>query len=366
MEDTASRFRVLLVDDTPEIRALLRVNFELEPDFEVVADAGDGVAAITNAREHQPDLVVLDLAMPVMDGLQALPEIVAAAPNTRVLVLSGFTSDQLADEALELGAHAYVEKGIRPELLMRQARQVLGAGSPPVPRDAVPVASAAMSADEIQRYIEDVAMAIHELRGPLTSIDGFSTTLLARWEQMDEEQKLAALRVIADQSQRLGKMISDLLMISRLEAGHVRLKVEDVRLRDALERVAAELGPGSIAIECDRSLYACAEPNYLHQIVSNYLRNALKYGAPPILVAARAADEFVEVRVHDHGSGVEPSFISQLFEKFSRGNGERQGSQPGSGLGLAIVKRLVEAQGGHAWYEPSDRGACFAFSLPRA
>ena len=94
---------VLIADDTPEIRNLLRMNFELEQDFLVVGEADNGLTAIELARDHQPDLVLLDLAMPVMDGLQALPEITEATPGTRVVVLSGFNADQVADEALALG-----------------------------------------------------------------------------------------------------------------------------------------------------------------------------------------------------------------------------------------------------------------------
>ena len=218
----------------------------------------------------------------------------------------------------------------------------------------------------MERYIEDVAMATHELRGPLASIGGFASILLTRWRGMEEEQKLHAVHVIDEQSQRLGRMISDLLMMSRLEAGHVRLAIDDVPLRAVLERVAAELGAGTIAVDCDPSLRARAEPTYVEQAVSNYVRNALNYGSPPIAIEATQTSEMVEVRVRDAGDGVEAEFVARLFEKFSRGARANGASSPGSGLGLAIVKRLLETQGGRAWYEPTDRGACFALSLPRA
>ena len=357
---------VLIADDTPEIRTLLRMNFELEPNFLVVGEAGDGLTAIELAREHQPDLVLLDLAMPVMDGLQALPEIIAAAPGTRVLVLSGFNADQVADEAFARGAHAYIEKGVRPAVLLERAREAIGAERRPAGPEAVVTPAGAMSKEEVERYIEDVAMSVHELRGPLTGIRGFASLLLTRWQNMAEEQKLNAVRVIDEQSERLGRMISDLLMMSRLEAGRVRLAIDDVPLRAVLERVSAELGAGTIAVDCDPSLRARVEPTYLEQAVSNYVRNALNYGTPPIGIEAAERNGMVEVRVRDAGEGVEPEFVARLFEKFSRGARANGAPSAGSGLGLAIVKRLVEAQGGRAWYEPTDRGACFAFSLPRA
>ena len=113
-------------------------------------------------------------------------------------------------------------------------------------------------------------------------------------------------------------------------------------------------------------MQARVEPTYLEQAVSNYVRNALNYGSPPIGIEVAETNGMVEVRVRDAGEGVEPEFVARLFEKFSRRARANGAPSPGSGLGLAIVRRLVEAQGGRAWYEPTDRGACFAFSLPRA
>ena len=103
--------RVLLVDDTPEIRRLLRVNLELDGRFEVVGEAGDGAEAISLTGSLRPDVVVLDLAMPVMDGLEAAPAILDSAPAARILVLSGFDHSRMEARARERGAHGYLEKG---------------------------------------------------------------------------------------------------------------------------------------------------------------------------------------------------------------------------------------------------------------
>ena len=103
--------RVVLVDDTVEIRRLLRMTLEFDGRFKVIEEAGDGVAAIKAASEQQPDAVVLDLAMPVMDGLQAIPQIRRESPETKILVLSGFDERQMSAEAISRGADAYIEKG---------------------------------------------------------------------------------------------------------------------------------------------------------------------------------------------------------------------------------------------------------------
>jgi DNA-binding NarL/FixJ family response regulator len=114
--------RVLIADDTPDIRLLLGIALKLAGDFEVIGEAENGDVAVTMATQLQPDIVLLDLAMPVKDGLQALPEIVAAVPSAIVVVLSGFGAETMASEAIARGADAYVQKGINPTELTDQLR----------------------------------------------------------------------------------------------------------------------------------------------------------------------------------------------------------------------------------------------------
>lgn len=103
--------RVVLADDTTEYRLLLRLILEQDGRFEIVGEAANGVDAVRICRDETPDAIVLDLAMPVMDGLQAIPEIRAQAPGTAIVVLSGFARGRLDRQALASGARAYVEKG---------------------------------------------------------------------------------------------------------------------------------------------------------------------------------------------------------------------------------------------------------------
>jgi DNA-binding NarL/FixJ family response regulator len=117
--------RVVLVDDDAELRQLLRIILRLEADFEVVAEAGDGKSAIAVTADQQPDLVLLDLQMPVMDGLEALPLIRQSAPDATVVVLSGFPSETMAGNALAAGATAYLSKGVAPAELVEELRQVM-------------------------------------------------------------------------------------------------------------------------------------------------------------------------------------------------------------------------------------------------
>jgi DNA-binding NarL/FixJ family response regulator len=109
--------RVLLADDAAAYRALLRLALEEDGRFAVVGEAGDGLEAVQLSDAERPDVLLLDLAMPVMDGLQAIPEVRSRSPETKIVVLSGFSQHRLSKEAESVGASAYLEKGADVETI---------------------------------------------------------------------------------------------------------------------------------------------------------------------------------------------------------------------------------------------------------
>ena len=118
-------YRVLLADDFPDLRALVRTVLERSGRFTVIAEVGNGRDVVTAAKEHAPDITLLDLSMPFMDGLDALPMIREAAPDCRIIVLSGFEQEPTARRALDEGAAGYITKGVTPDRLVSEVLAIV-------------------------------------------------------------------------------------------------------------------------------------------------------------------------------------------------------------------------------------------------
>jgi PAS domain S-box-containing protein len=206
-----------------------------------------------------------------------------------------------------------------------------------------------------------VAITSHELRTPLTSVAGFARTMLARWDEISDADKRRFLETIDEQGDRLRRLVDNLLLVSRIEAGKLGGVRAPVDLTATAQRAASELDLEQETKVEDSRVVAEADPDHVHLIVVNYLENARRYGAPPFRVWARQEGDDAVLRVADAGSGVPDDFVPSLFDTFTQANTGRTGS----GLGLAIVKGLAEASGGAAWYEPArPQGACFGLRLP--
>ncbi|MCL5994892.1 MAG: PAS domain S-box protein [Chloroflexi bacterium] len=219
-----------------------------------------------------------------------------------------------------------------------------------------------------------LAMVSHELRTPLTSIKGFATTLLAHDVTWDAVTQRDFLGIIDAEVDKLTEMIDQLLDLSRLEAGMLRIHPETVPFGDALAAVLPQLR----AIARDHRLMVDAPADLpavqldrqrLAQVLTNLVSNAAKYSARDTLItiAVRRVDGGVEVDIADEGPGIPLQERQRVFEAFRRGSDDRAWRTKGAGLGLAICKGLVEAHGGSIWIQSREGpGAVVSFKLPVA
>jgi PAS domain S-box-containing protein len=219
---------------------------------------------------------------------------------------------------------------------------------------------------ELERALEMksefVAIVSHELRTPLTSISGFVKTILERWDSLPNREKRHYLAIVDKQADRLRRLVDDVLLLARSESQTMPPAVTPVSVAGVARAVLAERQSQQLfELHADEADVAYTDPDHVHQILVNYVANALAYGCPPYQIEIRHNETAVTVCVRDAGPGVPEAFAPRLFETFARAATE----PAGTGLGLAIVKRLARASGGDAWYEPnSPRGACFCVSFP--
>lgn len=143
--------RVVLVDDSEKLRALFRLALEMTSAARIVGEANDGEEGIAVAARERPDVVLLDLSMPTMDGFEALPRIRAASPESHVVVLTGFKRERLEDVAFKLGATAFLEKGIAPTQLATRLAEI--AAVPPTPAPALDAQRQAALAARVKELI---------------------------------------------------------------------------------------------------------------------------------------------------------------------------------------------------------------------
>ena len=380
----ADPVRVVLVDDTADLRDLLRFALKRH-GFEVVAEAGDGREGIEVVTRLRPDLILLDMAMPVMDGLEALPHMRAACPASKIVVLSGFGATEMTRRAVAAGADGYLQKGAPISRIVQYVREITSlpaetpdasAGAPLVAVPDLPPAPATApvpgpdhadggsdgsleAENEVLRRA--IATTAHEIRSPVTVLMGIVESIQASAESLDTERLGRLLSTLDRQTRLLDRITSDLLVSAQ------------ARTRHRGDPGRSWCSPGRSSRESWHTVIACAstsrtsrpvlvDPYRLEQMLENLVSNAEKYGAPPLAVRVRGLGDRVCIDVEDSGAGVPLDFRERLFDEFSRAG---DAEVPGTGLGLFVVRSLAEAQGGTATYVPGPfGGSVFTLSLP--
>jgi signal transduction histidine kinase len=214
--------------------------------------------------------------------------------------------------------------------------------------------------------LDFIALAAHELRTPMTTIHGFVTTLHHLGDQLGEDQRRQVNDALLQQTDRMARLVEQLLDLSRLDAEAIEIAPEPIALRPHLEEIVAAAAPDPAAVEIDvpEKAIATVDRNALDRIVTNLVTNAFRYGRPPIVLHAEQTDRHFRLSVEDSGHGVPPEFVPDLFERFSRSERSRE-QAGGTGLGLAIARSYARAHGGDLLYEDADpHGARFHLVLP--
>ena len=215
---------------------------------------------------------------------------------------------------------------------------------------------------------EFIATVSHEMRTPLTSIRGFSQTLLNSWDKIKDEDKKKFIGIIEDQSNRLIHLVENILSVSKMNAGNQVLKQVDINA--CIKRVLPILEEQHKQNKFETKLskenpIAYIDEDKFQQIMTNLIDNAGKYSEEEIIVSTEIQNDTIKIKVQDFGVGIKEEDFDKIFQKFSRLENHLTSKTQGNGLGLYITKQLVENMGGKiSFVSKFGEGTTFEVDFP--
>jgi len=217
-------------------------------------------------------------------------------------------------------------------------------------------------------FAELISKIAHELRSPLTSVKGFSATLVKRWDRFTDEQRLQFVETIHSDAERMGRIVSEVLDLARLEANRLEIHPADVQIaaiaRQSAEHLEGLPGGERVVVTIPEEQTAHVDPERLGHMLRNVIENAIKFSDEgEITVTTQSVDTTVEIVIEDRGIGIEADRIPELFSGPAP-HGQRSGPS-GTGLGLYLTRRLAEAHNGSiSVTSETGKGSRFVLALP--
>jgi two-component system, sensor histidine kinase and response regulator len=381
LDEKPTRKRLLLVDDNPRNLTLLEIR--LQSLGHELLFAEDGAAAIAMYDSQAPDLVLLDLVMPGVDGLAVLAHIRAQASGVHVPVILITAHSERTHRLLgmQAGADEFLEKPIDGPILLARVKTLLklkeSRDSLQASRDSLQVSRDALEArnlmlEQLQREQRElIQFVVHDLKNQLFVVFGNLDWARRRVDVADALELAGILDEGTMAALRLRSMVEDLLVVSNLEDATFHVRQELVPIGDILRPVLASyerkasqkrvsLGPSP-----DVAWKLWADPSLLRRVFENILDNSLRYTPASGRVAIHATmGSSIEIAVSNDGPPIPLEDRERIFEKFARGSSE-QPIVGSAGLGLYFCKRAVEAHGGHIRVmETREWPTSFVIELP--
>ncbi|MEA2878815.1 MAG: hypothetical protein QOF14_4011 [Hyphomicrobiales bacterium] len=349
---------VLLIEDNPGDARLVRETLSEQGSHSTaLVHVGCMSEAEAYLAEHAVDIILLDPGLPDAQGLGAVRRAHIAAPGATLVVLTHLDDEALATQAMQEGAQDYLVKGeIERRALLRALRY-------------------AIERKRLERLKDEfVSTVSHELRTPLTSISGSLGLLVGQWAGKLPDSAARLLVIAHKNSERLVRLINDILDIEKMESGEVTFDMKRVEVCVLVEQ-AIEANRGfadgfDVRVRLDPQCKAVdvrADPDRFAQIVTNLLSNAIKFSPPgaEVVVGVETRGETVRICVRDHGHGIPAEFRPRIFEKFAQADATDARQKGGTGLGLSIVKQIVDRLDGEVGFaDAPGGGTIFHVDLP--
>ena len=350
--------RLLIVDDVPDNVFLVSTILE-EEGYEIIT-ASNGQEALKIVEQDPPDLILLDVMMPIMDGYEVTRRVRAMKdlPFIPILLITAYDRAN-AVKGLDLGADEFIRKPIEPDELLARVRSLLR------------LKHSIAERDRIDRQRQDfVSRLTHDLRTPLVAADRMLGLLQDGVLGEISPQISEVLTIMARSNQNLLEMVNKLLDVYRYESGSKTINLYPLDLRELLEQVVQELSPIAISknLEITTDLTNPVEIKgdrlELLRVFNNLIGNALKFtesGNVHISLAIPEGKREAVIAIADTGAGIPPEEQPFLFQRFRQGNHQKQGS----GLGLYLSHYIISAHDGKILVKSMpEQGSTFYVHLP--
>jgi len=373
----ARKHLVLIVDDVPENLQVLAGHLT-ELGYEILA-ASNGPRALALARNRKPDLILLDIMMPGVDGFSVCQDLKSDAElsDIPVIFITARTETDDIVKGLQLGAVDYVTKPFKPAELLARVRAHLELKTT---RDMLLTYNKQLQriGDHLRRMNDDknrfLSIVSHDIRGAFGNVVSVSR-LLTDGTEVQGEEATDLLRDIGVEAEHMITLAQNLLNIDAVERNELKLKTESVICSLLLDfafqthQMAAQAKNLNVLVTPDDSIIA-GDGTACRQILSNLISNAVKYsrtGGSVWIESKKQPDGFVKLSVMDEGPGLSAEDQKKLFLPFTRLSSKVSATEHSVGLGLSIVKLMAETMGGRVLCESAlGQGATFSVFLPSA
>ncbi len=370
-----STSKILVVDDEQSVATTIKAILQLDGNEVTAVTSGKEALDLLRGREF--DVVLTDLRLDDLDGIEVLRETQKLWPDTVSIMLTGYASLESAVTALRSGAYDYLIKPSDVDELRATVGRAL---------ERRRLRQRLVELEQLDKLkTQFLSMASHELRTPLTAVSGFmqiarrrmgrlggATDIPNSWRE-EAQRADETLEMANRQAKKLARLIDELLDVSRLQQGRVEMRLAEIELAEVVREVGERmklLSKGhEIETKIDGAAPIVADRDRIEQVLENLVGNAIKYspetGRIEMSLHQSGANAIVSVR--DEGIGIAPAEVEKIFGLFYRSPDPRADHVGGLGLGLYISREIVSRHHGRLWAERNpDAGTTFHVTLPLA
>jgi signal transduction histidine kinase len=359
---------ILVVDDTPANLQLLAGM--LKDHGYKARPVPSGKLALRAAENDPPDLILLDINMPEMNGYEVCERLKADGKlkDIPVIFISAFSETLDKVKAFGVGGVDYVTKPFQFEEVEARVQAHLN-----LQRQKRALAESYQRLQELERLRDDlVHMIVHDMRSPLMGLCGFLELALMKMRGRADGPHVHSIQQALESARALSEMVTSLLDISRLEAGQMPLAKTSCDLRklasEAVKSLGALTSGANVILQPPpEPVTAFCDADVIQRVIQNLIANAVKFtpAGGEIRVAMNAADAQARFEVADTGPGIPPEYHQRIFDKFGQVESRKEMKKHSTGLGLTFCKLAVEAHGGRIGLNSEvGKGSTFWFELP--